>query len=76
MLITDADDSAVAAITAIYNDAVRETSAIWNDRLVDEDNRRAWLAEHERKGYPVLVAVDDGAVVGYATFGDWRPFDG
>ena len=40
-------------------------------------NRAAWLAERRRLGYPVLVAVDDAdAVSGYASFGDWRAFDG
>ena len=29
------------------------------------------------QAYPILVIVDShNAVVGYASFGDWRPFDG
>ncbi|MDN4614269.1 N-acetyltransferase family protein [Leifsonia sp. F6_8S_P_1B] len=77
MRITDADDSHVAGIAAIYNDAVEHTTAIWNDNPVDLANRVAWLADRRRAGYPVLVALDDaGEVVGYASFGDWRPFDG
>lgn len=27
-------------------------------------------------GYPVLVSEEDGVVTGYASFGDWRSFDG
>lgn len=74
--IRDAGPADLGAITAIYNDAVEHTTAIWNDVLVDVDNRAAWLADRERSGYPVLVAVDDSGVLGYATFGDWRPHDG
>lgn len=77
MLIRDAQDDDLAAITAIYNHAVEQTTAIWNDSPVDLSNRRAWLADRQRAGYPVLVAISDtGQVVGYASFGDWRAFDG
>ncbi|GAB2536885.1 GNAT family N-acetyltransferase [Brachybacterium huguangmaarense] len=90
MRIIDADASAIPAITAIYNDAVEHTTAIWNDRLVDEADRAAWLADKQHAGLPVLVAVADpddgvtgkgpgegvGEVLGYATYGPWRPHDG
>lgn len=66
----------VEAITGIYNDAVENSTAIWNEMVVDVANRRAWLADRTGAGYPVLVAVDGDDVLGYATFGDWRPFDG
>jgi len=75
--IRDAGEGDLAAILEIYNDAVAHTTAIWNDTLVDLENRRAWLALRRSQGFPVLVAVaGDGAVVGYAAYGDWRPFDG
>ncbi len=77
MTIRDASDADAAAIAAIYNHAVVHTTAIWNDAQVDAANRVAWMGDRRRLGYPVLVAVDDGGdVVGYASFGDWRAFDG
>lgn len=76
MDIRDASNGDLADITAIYNDAVLKTTAIWNDTQVDLDNRVAWLTDRQRTGYPVLVAVQDGQVLGYASFGDWRAFDG
>lgn len=77
MQVRDAAASDIDAIVAIYNDAVLNTTAIWNEKTVDAANRAAWLAERQRAGYPVLVAIDaDGAVAGYASFGDWRAFDG
>lgn len=75
--IRDANVNDVEGIAAIYNDAVLNTTAIWNEVAVDAANRVAWLTERQGKGYPVLVAVaEDGAVLGYASFGDWRAFDG
>ena len=76
MLIRDFLDTDLAAMMAIHNDAVLHTTAIWNDTPVDMENRRAWVAMRKSLGYPVLVAEIDGDVAGYATFGDFRPFDG
>ncbi|MCE6959107.1 GNAT family N-acetyltransferase [Cereibacter sphaeroides] len=77
MHIRDAEDRDLDGITAIYNDAVANTTAIWNETIVDVSNRKTWLAERRRQAYPVLVAVDDAdEVIGYASFGDWRAFDG
>lgn len=77
MEVRDAGPGDVEGILAIYNDAVLHTTAIWNETTVDAANRAAWLADRQRAGYPVLVAAGpDGGVLGYASFGDWRPFDG
>ncbi|MGY5957034.1 GNAT family N-acetyltransferase [Kosakonia sp. BK9b] len=63
-------------IAAIYNHAVLNTAAIWNDQTVDVDNRIAWFEARTLLGYPVLVSEENGQVTGYASFGDWRAFDG
>lgn len=77
MQIVDADESHCDAIAAIYNHAVARTTAIWNDVPVDAANRRAWLIARRQAGFPVIVALDaGGTVLGYASFGDWRAFDG
>ncbi len=77
MEIRDACRDDAEGIRVIYNDAVAHTTAIWNEVVVDVENRAAWIADRQRLGYPVLVAVAaDGGVIGYASFGDWRAFDG
>ena len=76
VIVRPAIEADLAAILAIYNDAVVHTTAIWNDAEVDLANREAWLAARQRQGYPVLAAQEDGAVVGYGSFGDFRAFDG
>ncbi|AYD00145.1 GNAT family N-acetyltransferase [Neorhizobium sp. NCHU2750] len=75
-LIRDAAQADLHGIMEIYNDAVVNTTAIWNDTLVDIDNRRQWFEARKAKGYPVLVAQLEGRVAGYASYGDWRAFDG
>jgi phosphinothricin acetyltransferase len=76
MEIRDAGTGDVEGITAIYHDAVEHTPAIWNDAKVDAAHRLAWLAGRRQAGYPVLIAADGGEVLGYASFGDWRAWDG
>jgi L-amino acid N-acyltransferase len=75
--IRDAVEADLQAICDIYNDAVANTTAIWNETLVDVANRAAWLNARNAAGFPVIVALsDEGEVVGYASFGEWRAFDG
>lgn len=76
-LIRDAVHADLPAIRDIYNDAVLNTLAIWNEQTVDLGNRQAWFAARQAQHYPILVARNDaGDVLGYASFGDWRPFEG
>ncbi|MBG6524031.1 L-methionine sulfoximine N-acetyltransferase [Pseudomonas aeruginosa] len=75
--IRDAGVADLPGILAIYNDAVGNTTAIWNETPVDLANRQAWFDTRARQGHPILVASDAaGEVLGYASYGDWRPFEG
>jgi phosphinothricin acetyltransferase len=76
MQIEKAVDAHLPGILDIYNDAVLNTTAIWNYTTVDLEDRRRWLRQREAAGYPVLVAVDHIQVVGYASFADFRAYDG
>lgn len=77
ILIRDALAADLPGILDIYNDAVLNTTAIWNEQPVDLANRQAWFDARQSQGYPILVAVDtEQQVLGYSSFGDWRPFEG
>lgn len=71
-----AEDADLDAILDIHNDAILNSSAIWTDEAVDRRERERWLAQREAAGHPVIVAVVDDAVVGYATYGPWRAKSG
>ena len=75
-MIRDATEHDLPAIRDIYNDAVLNTTAIWNEQPVDLANRLAWFSARQAQRYPILVAVENHEVTGYASFGDWRPFEG
>ncbi|QCV88705.1 N-acetyltransferase family protein [Acidipropionibacterium jensenii] len=74
--VVDAGPEHLATITVIYNEAVRNTTAVWNSQVVTQEERRAWWQDHQRSGYPVLVAVSPGPdgeqVLGYASLSGWR----
>jgi L-amino acid N-acyltransferase YncA len=74
--IRPATEADLPAILAIYNDAVVNTAAIWNDDIVDLDNRIAWFRTRTGQGFPVLAAVEGDHVLGYASYGDFRAFQG
>ena len=75
--LRDAVPADLPGIRDIYNDAVLNTTAIWNEQPVDLANRQAWFDGRAAQGYPIIVAMDDGGeVLGYASFGDWRAFEG
>ncbi len=74
--IRPAGDGDLPGIYAIFEDAVRNSTAIWIDDPGTVQDRRAWLLLRQSQNYPVLVAVEDGTVLGYGSFGDFRPYQG
>lgn len=74
--VRPATEDDLPGILAIHNDAIRNTTAIWIDAPVELEDRRIWLREHRRRGFPVLVAADAGDVLGIASYGDFNPRDG
>ena len=76
MLIREAREGDLEAILAITNDAILHTTAIWSLTPTTLEARRRWLEERRRQGYPVLVAAEGEEVLGFASYGDFRPWEG
>ena len=74
--VRDATLADAADLLAIQNEAVRTTTAIWDEAEVDLADRSDWLAGLLSAGLPVLVAEVDGTVAGYASYGPWRARSG
>ncbi|MBR0667720.1 N-acetyltransferase [Roseomonas hellenica] len=75
-MIRAAADTDLPGILDIYNDVIVTSTAVYSDEPVSLDNRRAWLRGRQQQGYPVLVAAEGDAVVGFASFGDFRSSPG
>jgi len=76
MLVRDAVEDDFEAITAIYNDVLLNTTAIYRDEPVAAAERVALWKSRLEQGYPTLVACDGGTVIGYSSFGDFRAWPG
>jgi len=76
MLIREAVANDMEGITAIYNEVLTTSTAIFNDRPASVEDRVKWWQGRVDHGYPVLVAVEDGVVAGFASFGDFRSWPG
>ena len=61
------------AILDIHNEAIENTTAIWDETPVDLADRLHWFETRVRAGHPVLVADVHGEVAGYASYGTFRP---
>ncbi len=73
LLVRDARVSDLPEILAIHNLAIAETTAIWDIEPADLSERQAWFDARTAAGCPILVAEIDGAVAGYASYGQFRP---
>jgi len=76
MEIRDATLPDITQITDIYNSIVLTSTAIYNDRPATVDERAEWWRRRIQQGFPVIVAVEDGAVLGFGSFGEFRSWPG
>jgi L-amino acid N-acyltransferase YncA len=76
MQIEDATDEDIPEIVAIYNDVLATTTAVFSEQPVTVEERRAWLRARRGRSQPVVVARDAGVVVGFASYGEFRPWPG
>lgn len=60
----------VPAITEIYNEAILTTTATFDTEPKSVEERTEWLQSHDEK-HPILVAVVEGRVTGWASLTSW-----
>lgn len=76
MVIDDLREADLPGLLAIYNDVIATSTAVYSDRPTTLAERRDWWQARRAQGYPVLASRDGAAVVGFATFGDFRSWPG
>ena len=68
--IREAKREDLIAITEIYNDAIVKTVATFDTEPKSIEEQRAWFDRHNTK-YPILVAEDQGLIVGWVSSSRW-----
>ena len=73
--VRPATEADVGRITEIFNQAIPGGDAEWTERPHTDAGRLTWLRERVASGRPVIVAEQDGSVIGVASYGDFRDSD-
>jgi L-amino acid N-acyltransferase YncA len=74
--IREAEEQDLPRILEIANHAILHTTSVWTLAPATLDAQTAWLRDRQAGGFPVLTAERDGIAVGYASYRDFRPWEG
>ncbi|TFB22855.1 N-acetyltransferase family protein [Filobacillus milosensis] len=72
-MIRQATDNDIKAILEIYNEAILKTTAVYDYKPFTYENRKEWFEAKQEAKLPIIVYEDSGEVVGFATYGPFRP---
>jgi phosphinothricin acetyltransferase len=70
IIIRKATTDDLVAITEIYNQAILTTTATFDTEPKNLEEQKVWFESHGPK-YPVLVAEEDGKVIGWSSLSKW-----
>jgi L-amino acid N-acyltransferase len=70
--IRKAEEQDLQAILDIYNDAILNTTAVYNYKPHTLAMRQEWFAQKQKDNFPVLVAVQGSTILGFSTYGHFR----
>lgn len=72
LILENALEQDLPGILEIYNDAILNTTAVYQYQPHTLDMRKKWFREKEAFGLPVFVARLQDQVAGFATWGPFR----
>lgn len=70
--VASATEADVDAVNRIYNQLIVDSHVSFDTEPWTHEQRSGWLADRNRRGYPVLVGRVAGRAVGVAWSGPWR----
>src|ERR1700751_845602 len=62
------------AMLAIYNDAIVNTTAVYDYQPRAADAQSQWFETKQAQRLPVLVAAKNATIIGFGSFGPFRPW--
>jgi L-amino acid N-acyltransferase YncA len=72
--IRSAESDDLDAMLAIYNDAIINTTAVYDYRPRTREVEQQWFETKQAQRLPVFVAHDGATIVGFGSFGPFRPW--
>lgn len=71
-MIRPASTSDASGITNIYNHYIRESTVTFEEEEISSDELLSRMQKAEASGLPLLIAEDNGNLVGYAYATKWK----
>ena len=68
------DEKHLKDIRDIFNEAILQTTALYEKLPRSEETIAAWFAKKRQDGIPIFGVEQQGTVVGFATWGTFRPY--
>ena len=74
--IRDAKKEDLPDILKVVNYEIEHTTAIYDYDKRNLQDQTAWFEKKKKEKMPVIIAEENGQVIGFGTFGIFRPWDG
>lgn len=71
-----ATENDLLQILDIYNDAILNTTAVYDYEPHTLEMRRQWFETKQQQGFPVFVAEENNEVLGFSSIGPFRAWAG
>ena len=71
-MIQDATRDDLGQILAIYNEVIRNSTAVYSEEEFTPDRGAMWFRAKMEHGFPMIAARDATGITGFATFGEFR----
>ncbi len=71
-MIDNASRRDLPQILAIYNEVIRNSTAVYSEEEFTPARGEAWFDAKMQHGFPMIVARDDTGIAGFGTYGEFR----
>ena len=72
IIIRKATESDLQDMLTIYNDVIKNTTAVYEYEPHTFEMRQQWLAVKNESSFPVFCAEENGVVIGFSSVGPFR----
>ena len=72
IIIRAAKENDLPAILEIYNEVILNTTSVYSEAPHTLAMRQAWFNERKSANFPVIIAEQNGIIVGFGSYGNFR----
>lgn len=66
----------IPAMLEIYNEIILNTTAVWHYEAHTLQMRKDWFDQRKKDGFPIFVAMEGEKMLGFSSYGPFRPWPG